>query len=122
MKLFRKRQIAGAVLARNLYDKLIYPSTADFRVIVSTGGIPGCGVTLDDAKAAEVIWSRSVLKMRGNTVRKNAKRMTQSIVKVPTEFIKLHQDVELEIDVFFINKHIFLPRSAKKYASLQSPT
>ena len=33
--------------------------------------------------------------------------MTQSIVKLPTKFIKLHQDVELAIDVFFINKHIF---------------
>ena len=33
--------------------------------------------------------------------------MTQSIVKVPTEFIKFHQNVELAIDVFFINKHIF---------------
>ena len=122
MKLFSKRQIAGAVRARNLYDKLIYPSTADLRAIVSKGGIPGCGVTLDDAKAAEVIWGRSVLKMKGNTVRKNAKRMMQSIVKVPTEFIKLHQDVELAIDEFFINKHIFLPRSAQKYASPQSPT
>jgi hypothetical protein len=107
MKLFSKRQIAGAVRARNLYNKLIYPSTADFQAIVSTGGIPGCGVTLDNAKAAEVIWGRSVLKMKGNMVRKNAKRMTQSIVKVPTKFIKLHQDVELAIDVFFINKHIF---------------
>ena len=91
MKLFRKRQIAGAVQARNLYGKLIYPSTADFWAIVSAGGIPGCEVTLDNAKAAEVIWGRSVLKMKGNTVRKNAKQIMQSIVKVPTEFIKLHK-------------------------------
>ena len=26
---------------------------------------------------------------------------------MPTEFIKLHQNVELAIDMFFINKHIF---------------
>ncbi len=100
MKLFSKRQISGAVQAKNLYNKLIYPSTADFWVIVSEGGIPGCEVTLDGAKAAEVIWGWSVLKMKGNTVRKNAKRVTQSIGKVPTEFIKLHQNVELAIDVF----------------------
>jgi hypothetical protein len=29
MKLFSKQQIAGAVRARDLYEKLIYPSTAD---------------------------------------------------------------------------------------------
>jgi hypothetical protein len=41
MKLFSKRQIAGAVQARDLYKKLIYPSTADYRAIVSVGGGPG---------------------------------------------------------------------------------
>ena len=69
---------------------------------------------MDDAKAAEVIWGWSVLKMKGNTVRKNAKQVTQSIVKVPTEFIKLHQNVELAIDMFFINKHIFFTTFSTK--------
>ncbi len=45
MKLFSKRQIAGAVQARDLYEKLIYPSTSDFRSIVSVGGVPGSDVT-----------------------------------------------------------------------------
>ena len=35
MKLFSKWTISGAVQARNLYDKLIYPSTADFWAIIS---------------------------------------------------------------------------------------
>ena len=56
MKLFSKQQIAGAVQARDLFEKMIYSSTADFRVIVSAGGISGCEVTPDDVKAAEVIW------------------------------------------------------------------
>jgi hypothetical protein len=81
MKLFSKRQIAGAEKIRNLYLKLIYLSTADFWAILSAVGIPGCKVTLDNAKAAEVIWGWSVLKMKKNTVRKNAKQVTQSIVK-----------------------------------------
>jgi hypothetical protein len=107
MEMFNKRQIAGAVQVRNLFNKLIYLSTADFQATVSTGGIPGYDVTINDAKVAEAIWGHSVLKMKGNTIRKNATQMTQSIVKVPTELIKLHQNVELAIDVFFINKHIF---------------
>jgi hypothetical protein len=49
--------------------------------------------------------TRSVLKMKGNTVRRNAKRLVQSVIKVPSELIKLQQDVELAIDIFFINKH-----------------
>ncbi len=40
--------------------------------------------------------------------------MTQSIVQVPTELIKLHQNVELAIDVFFIKKHIFFTTFSTK--------
>ncbi len=56
MKLFSKHQIAGAVKARELYEKLIFPSTSDFRAIVSAGGVLGSDVTIDDVKATEVIW------------------------------------------------------------------
>jgi hypothetical protein len=56
MKLFSKRQVAGAIKARELYENLIYPLTADFRAIVAAGGVPGSDVTIDDIKAAEVIW------------------------------------------------------------------
>jgi hypothetical protein len=56
MKLFSKRQIAGAVQARDLYEKQMYPSTSDFRAIVSAGGIPGSDVITKDIKAADVIW------------------------------------------------------------------
>jgi hypothetical protein len=108
MKLFSKWQIASATQARNLFKKMIFPPTADFRAIVSAGGVPGSDVTLKDVKAAKVIWGRSVVKMKGNTVRRNGKKVIQSIIKIPTELIKLHQDVELEINVFFVNKHIFL--------------
>jgi hypothetical protein len=99
MKLFSKRQVAGARRARELYEKLIYPSTADFRAIVSAGGVPGSDLTLDNVKAAEVIWGRSILKFIGNMTRSNAKRTVQSIVKVPSELIKLHREVELAIDL-----------------------
>ncbi len=38
----------------------------------------------------------------------------QSIVKVPMELIKLHQDVELAIDCFFVNKHVFFTTFSTK--------
>ncbi len=75
---------------------------------------PGSDVTIKDVKAAEVIWSQSVLKMKGNTVGRNGKRMSQSIVKVPRELIKLQQDIELAIDCFFVNKHIFFTTYSTK--------
>ncbi len=114
MKLFSKQQIAGAVRARDLYEKLMYPSSSDFRAIVSAGGVPGSDVTTKDIKAADVIWGQTVLKMKGNTVRRNNKRVAQSIVKVPKKLIKFQQDVELAIDCFFVKKHIFLTTMSTK--------
>ena len=52
--------------------------------------------------------------MKGNTVRRNSKHVVQSIVKVPRELIKLQQDVELAIDCFFVNKHIFFTTYSTK--------
>jgi hypothetical protein len=114
MKLFSKLQIAGAAHAKDLYEKMIFPSTADFRAIVSAGGIPGCEVTPEDVKTAVVISGRLVLKMKGNTVRRNAKRLVQSVMQVPSELIKLQQDVALAIDIFFINKHAFFTTYSTK--------
>jgi hypothetical protein len=53
--------------------------------------------------------------MKGNIVQQNGKRLTQSIVKVPKELIKLQQDVEsLVIDCFFVNKHVFFTTFSTK--------
>jgi hypothetical protein len=93
---------------------MIFPSTADFRAIVSAGDILGCEVTPEDVKTAKVIWGCSVLKMKGNAVRRNAKRLVQSVIKVPSKLIKLQQDVELAIDMFFINKHAFFTTYSTK--------
>ncbi len=86
---------------------MIFSSTADSRAIVSAGGVPGSDSTLENVKATKGNWGRSILKMKGNTVRRNGNWIVQSIIKVPTELIKLHQDVELAIDIFFFNKRIF---------------
>ncbi len=71
-------------------------------------------MTIKDVKATEVIWGQSGLKMKGNTARRNGKHVAQSIVKVPRELIKLQQDVELAIDCFLVNKHIFFTTYSTK--------
>ncbi len=47
-------------------------------------------------------------------MRRNGKRVAQSIINVPKELIKLQQDVELAIDCFFVNKHIFFTTYSAK--------
>jgi hypothetical protein len=117
MKLFSKKQIVGVVLARDLFEKRIYPSTADFRAVVSAGRISRCKVVPEDVKANEVIWGQSVLKMKGKKVRRNGKGMVQSIIKVPKELIKLQQDVSWQSIASLSTSTYFSPPIAQKYAS-----
>ncbi len=97
-----------------MYKKLIYPSTTNYRAIVSVRGVPGADVTIEIVNATEAMLGQSVLKMKGNTVRRNGKCMAQSIVNVPRELIKLQKYVELVIDCFFVSKHIFFTTYSTK--------
>ena len=73
LKLYTKQQIARETQARDLYENLLCPSIADFHNIISTGGIQGCQVTIEDVTTAMEIWGPSVTKEKGSTVRRPAK-------------------------------------------------
>ena len=111
LKLYSKREIAGATKARKLYEMLLYPSEHNFFNIINSGGIRGCNVTVEDVKIAMNIWGASVTKAKGNTVRRLAKATPSSIVLVPKELIEAQKNVILSVDFFLINqRHIFLRR------------
>ena len=48
------------------------------------------------------------MKGKGNAVRKVDKYEKNNIVAVPRELIKAQKNVTLCIDMFFVNKHVFL--------------
>jgi hypothetical protein len=109
LKLYTKRQLARATQARDLYENLLSPYVEYFHNIISTGGIRGCQVTIEDVTTAMKIWGPLVTKAKGNTVRRTAKADPTSIVSVPMELLQAQKKVTLSIDFFYINqKHIFL--------------
>ncbi len=55
-------------------------------------------------------------------VRRNGKKVVQSIIKIPTELIKLHWDAKLTIDVFWSTNTSSSWPTAQRYASLWSLT
>jgi hypothetical protein len=54
------------------------------------------------------IWGLSVVKAKGNTVRRNAKIQESNIVAVPRELIAAQKKVVLSLDLFFISRYMFL--------------
>jgi hypothetical protein len=111
---FTKRQIKCAEIARNLYKTLSYPSMKDFKWVIRSNQIKDCPVMIQDIDVATNIWGKNIAALKGKTTRSHMHPMARDYVKVPKELLKLHKEVFLTTDIFFINNiPLFLTLSRK---------
>jgi hypothetical protein len=101
---FTQRQIKGAESAKTLYTKLGYPSMKDFKWVIQSNQISDCPVTVQDVEAANPIWDKNIVALKGKTTRKKPIHVARDFVKVPKELLQLHQDVFITADLFFVNQ------------------
>ena len=111
---FTKRQIKGAETARSLYPKLGYPSIKDYKWMIQNNQIQDCPVTVQDIECAHKIWGKDIAALKGKTTRSKPIHVAGDFVKVPKELLKLHQEVYLTTDIFFVNKVPFLLTLSRK--------
>jgi len=114
MKGLTKRQIKGAEAAWSLYAKLSYLSWKDFKWVLRSNQIKDCPVTVQDAKTAYKIWGKNVVALKGKTTRSKPSPVTGDYVKVPLEILKLHKEVYMTADIFFVNKIPFFLMLSRK--------
>jgi hypothetical protein len=101
---FTKRQIKEAEVARSLYSKLNYPSWKDFKWIIRSNQIKDCPVAVIHVNTALKIWGKNVAALKGKTTRTKPDPVARDFVKVPVELLKLHKEVYITADLFFVNK------------------
>jgi hypothetical protein len=101
---FTKRQIKCAEIARNLYKTLSYPSMKDFKWVIRSNQIKDFPVMIQDIDVATKIWGKNIAALKGKTTRSKTQMVTRDYVKVPKELLKLHKEVFLTTDSFFVNK------------------
>jgi hypothetical protein len=111
---FTKRQIKGAELARTLYKTLSYPSMKDFKWVIRSNQIKDFPVTFQDIDVALKIWGKNTAALKGKTTRHKTTPVARDYVKVPLELIKLHKEVFLTTDIFFVNKNPFFLMISRK--------
>ena len=111
---FTKRQIAGAEAARALYTTLCHPSMKDFKWVIRSNQIKDCPVTVEDVDVATKIWGKNIAALKGKTTRSTPSPVAPDFVKVPAELLKLHKEVFLTIDIFFVNKIPFFLSLSRK--------
>ena len=103
-KLFTKREIKSANVARDLYRKIGRPAEAEFQDILARSLIRDCPVTPADAKRALVIYGPDVAVIKGTTTRTEAAPRAPTFVAevIPPSVMEHHRDVSLCIDFFFV--------------------
>ncbi len=101
---FTKRQLKGARSARFLYKKLACPSVGDFRWVVQANQIEDCPVKVQDIDVAAQVWGKDLDALKGKTTRSRPIHVAADFIKVPKELLKLHKEVYITADIFFVNK------------------
>jgi hypothetical protein len=111
---FTKRQIKFAEIARNLYKTLSYPSMKDFKWVIRSNQIKDCPVTIQDIDVATKIWGKNIATLKGKKTRSKTHPVARDYVKVTKELLKLHKEIFLTADIFFVNKIPFLLKLSRK--------
>ena len=104
---YTERQYKRAKLANDIYIKIGCPSVKDFKHLIANNLINNCPVTIEDVKNAEDIFGKNIHNLKGKTTRRKPVRIETDYVDVPKELLRLHGDVTLVGDIFFVNNFPF---------------
>jgi hypothetical protein len=100
---YTKKDIDAAEKAKRLFSILGKPALKDFITMIRTNAIKNCPLTVNDVYRAISIWGEDLGIIQGRTVR--SKPLSISRAEVPNNE---PQDTSIFIDLFFINKLVFL--------------
>ena len=76
-------------MARQLYNKLLYPSTTGFIWIIQNNRINKCDAIVRDIDVAQEIWGKDIYTLKFNTTRTKPNLMAGDMIKVPKYLLKL---------------------------------
>ena len=111
--MYTRRQVARAKIARKLFHNIGTPSIRDFKAIIRMNAIQNCPVTLEDITVAENVYGKDIGQLKGKTVRTKPTPVIKDYIDIPKELVIKHENVELAIDLMFINQMPFLTTISK---------
>ena len=112
-KRYSKRQIHNAERVGAFIETIGNPSEKDLRVLVRSGTILNCPITIEDVDIYYKIYKKNTLALKGNTTRKKPEIQSSSVIKVPAWILDKHIIVTLYCDIYFVSKISFLGSVAK---------
>ena len=120
--LYTKRQFERAKEARKFYNIIGNPSLNDFKAIIKMNGIKNCPITLEDIDIAEKIFGKDIHILKGKAVRTKPIPVINDYVEIPKELKEIHKNIELCVDIMYIQGIMFLVTISRKikFITIQS--
>ena len=100
---YSSRDYSRAVNARKLQYIIGGPSYDHFRQILRSNQLKNCPIIEEDIVAAEDIFGKSLMCLKGKTTRQSTPHARVPLMKLPYEIVERYQDVQLVGDVMSIN-------------------
>ena len=82
--------------------------------MIRSNHIKDCPVTVQDVDVALNIWIKNIAALKEKITLSKPNTVTRYSVKIPMDLLKLHKEVFLPLDIFFVNKIPFLLNLSRK--------
>ena len=120
-QLYTKDEILRADKARKYQGLIAWPSTSTFKKYVSDNYINNCDVTVDDIERGILIYGEPLPLLKGK-MKRISPRKHPKLTKRPLPFIiaETHRDLNLYVDIMYVNGLPFLISKSGKIIFLAS--
>jgi hypothetical protein len=82
--------------------------------VIQSNKIKDFPVTVQYIDVAQNIWGKSIAALKDKATRSKSIPVARDYAKVPMELMKLHKEVFLKTDIFFVNKILFFLTLSRK--------
>jgi hypothetical protein len=86
----------------------------DFKWVIWSNQIKDCPVTIQDIDVATNIFGKNIAALKGKTTWIKTHPLDRDYVKVTKELLKIHKEVFLTTDIFFVNNIPFFSTLSRK--------
>ena len=105
---FTQREYDRALQARKLMHIVGAPTVDNFKSMLRQNIIVNCPITTQDVTNAEKIFGKDVSSLKGKSTRPRPTTVINDYVDIPRDIVENNSEVELCMDIMFINELPFL--------------
>ena len=80
-----------------------HSSIKDYKWMAQEGALLNFPVTPKDINVAKKVYGKDIAALKGKTVQTKPLVVKTNIIEVPRNILKLHKDVVLEADLYYVN-------------------